>query len=367
MNSIQIGRIISENRRRKGVTQEELANHLGISKPAVSKWESGQSYPDILLLPVIAAYFDISVDQLIGYEPQMTKEDVRKLYQRLAEAFAKKPFEQVYAECEEYIKKYYSCWYLLFKLAVLYVNHCSLAGSQEKAFEMLKRAVAIFNRIEKNGDDISLTNQSLQLEAFCYLSMQQPVEAIDLLEGLCEPQLQPERLLAKAYQMKGEKDKAAAYLQGVTFINLSNILNAAPDFFMMYADQPAKMDCYYQIFSKLCGLFEIEQLQPAVLYTMYLTAAAVYVMQEKKEEALDVLEKYAELARRSGKELFRLHGSTIFDALEQYLSLVDIETAAPRNSEVIWRDIRNALLNNPAFQGLEAEPRFENLKKKLAD
>ncbi len=53
MGTIQIGTIISTNRKEKGITQEELANHLGVSKPAVSKWESGQSYPDILLLPVL--------------------------------------------------------------------------------------------------------------------------------------------------------------------------------------------------------------------------------------------------------------------------------------------------------------------------
>lgn len=41
MNTIQIGKIISAHRREKGITQEELAKHLGVSKPAVSKWESG--------------------------------------------------------------------------------------------------------------------------------------------------------------------------------------------------------------------------------------------------------------------------------------------------------------------------------------
>lgn len=52
---------------------------MGVSKAAVSKWETGLSYPDITLLPVLAAYFNISIDELMGYEPQMGKEDIRKL------------------------------------------------------------------------------------------------------------------------------------------------------------------------------------------------------------------------------------------------------------------------------------------------
>ena len=59
MKEIHLGRVLSENRRRKGVTQDELAEFMGVSKAAVSKWETESTYPDILLLPRLAAYFDL--------------------------------------------------------------------------------------------------------------------------------------------------------------------------------------------------------------------------------------------------------------------------------------------------------------------
>ena len=91
MKEINIGRAIVEGRRRKGITQEDLAQYMGVSKASVSKWETGQSYPDITLLPQLAAYFNISIDDLLGYEPQMEKDDIRRLYHRLAQDFLRNP------------------------------------------------------------------------------------------------------------------------------------------------------------------------------------------------------------------------------------------------------------------------------------
>ena len=49
--TVNIGRTIARERRRRGLTQEALAEHLGVSKAAVSKWELAQSLPDVALLP----------------------------------------------------------------------------------------------------------------------------------------------------------------------------------------------------------------------------------------------------------------------------------------------------------------------------
>ena len=51
MKEINLGRILVENRHKRGITQDELAAYMGVSKAAVSKWETGMTYPDITLLP----------------------------------------------------------------------------------------------------------------------------------------------------------------------------------------------------------------------------------------------------------------------------------------------------------------------------
>lgn len=60
-----LGARIAGMRKQKGITQEGLADIMGVSSQAVSKWENNLSCPDIQLLPKLAATFDISVDQLL--------------------------------------------------------------------------------------------------------------------------------------------------------------------------------------------------------------------------------------------------------------------------------------------------------------
>lgn len=63
--TMNIGNNIAVLRKKKGITQEELANELGVSAQAVSKWENNSSCPDVSLLTKIADYFGVSVDALL--------------------------------------------------------------------------------------------------------------------------------------------------------------------------------------------------------------------------------------------------------------------------------------------------------------
>ncbi|MGL5383948.1 MAG: helix-turn-helix domain-containing protein, partial [Culicoidibacterales bacterium] len=71
---LQLHENLVKLRKIRGITQAQLAAFIGVTKASVSKWETGQSLPDILLLPQLAAYYAVSVDELLGYEPQLNKQ-----------------------------------------------------------------------------------------------------------------------------------------------------------------------------------------------------------------------------------------------------------------------------------------------------
>lgn len=59
---------IANLRKKKDITQEELATAIGVTNQSVSKWESGQCCPDIALLPALADFFEVSIDELMGHK-----------------------------------------------------------------------------------------------------------------------------------------------------------------------------------------------------------------------------------------------------------------------------------------------------------
>lgn len=69
---MKIGMVIKELRQKKGITQEEFAEALSVSVQSVSRWENGANYPDLFMIPVIATYFNVSADYLLGIERKIS-------------------------------------------------------------------------------------------------------------------------------------------------------------------------------------------------------------------------------------------------------------------------------------------------------
>lgn len=73
---MKIGTKIRELRKRRGMTQEQLAECLNISSQAVSEWENGTSVPDMSLAPRLAAFFEMSTDELLSAKNNMAEKRV---------------------------------------------------------------------------------------------------------------------------------------------------------------------------------------------------------------------------------------------------------------------------------------------------
>lgn len=76
---IKLGEKIKTLRRRKNISQEVFANYLGVSFQAVSKWENGNTLPDVTLIPAIASFFGVSTDELFDYNLFETEKQVEAI------------------------------------------------------------------------------------------------------------------------------------------------------------------------------------------------------------------------------------------------------------------------------------------------
>ena len=83
--NIKIGEKIKQLRLRDGRKQEDLANALGVSPQAVSRWEANGGYPDMEMIPAIANYFNVSIDELFGYSKDR-EEKLKRILEKAEKA-----------------------------------------------------------------------------------------------------------------------------------------------------------------------------------------------------------------------------------------------------------------------------------------
>lgn len=362
MSEIKIAKMITKRRKERKMTQEDLANYLGVSKAAISKWETGQSYPDLALLPIIASYFNMSVDELIGYEPQMDKNEIRSLYQRLCHDFTTQPFDEVITTCQDIVRRYYSCYPLLFQIGVLMINHSMLDPNQTQAINEWARS--LFERVKVNSEDVDLAKQAQTLEALSHILLNQPMEALGLLEGCRKPSATGEILQAQAYQMIGELDEAQKSTQIALYKGLMSMMEAFP--MMLSLNEGPKFEMTLQKMMEVIKTFDLEELNPYILMSNYLLVAKKFIVIKKEEQALDYLEAYTKLATSIGSS-FYLRASTFFNQLDQWYETLDLGKMAPRNDLLIRQSIKEALVEEPMFMSLQENERFIQLVKQLGE
>ncbi len=367
MKEMNLGRILIENRHKRGITQDELAAHIGVSKGAVSKWETGSSLPDISLLPQLASYFDISIDELIGYQPQMEKEDIKKLYIRLSKDFSGRPFDEVLAECLEIVKKYYSCYPLLFQLGSLLINHIAQASNSEQSTKIMEKALECFQRVRDEADEPNLQKEALLMEAFCLLQLQRPSEVIDILEPIEMQAGAPEPLLASAYRVTGNDQEAKKILQAGIYKGIMTLFDLFPSYLNLCLNDAEQFAEACQRFNQIADIFQMKTLHPSILLGGYITIAQGWMALGNTEQALNILTQYTDLAVSDIYPL-RLHGDKFFNLLDEWFdSELMLGAFPPRDETLIRHSMTQALSENPVFLPLGENPRFQEMVYRLRE
>lgn len=116
---MQIGQVIRKYRKEQNMTQEEMAHRLGVTTPAVNKWENGNSYPDIMMLAPIARLLDISLDTLLSFQEELTENEITAMVRELDERLKKYTYDKVFQWAKEKIEMYPNCKMLIWQLATI--------------------------------------------------------------------------------------------------------------------------------------------------------------------------------------------------------------------------------------------------------
>ncbi len=132
MEKLLIGEVIYKLRKEKGITQEQLANFVGVSTAAVLKWESGTSYPDITLLLTIATFFNVTIDTLLNFKIELSDEEVMDIFNECEKLFSNGEIHKAIDKSKKYIINYTSSYYLKLRIGFLFIMYSWKSTDEEK-------------------------------------------------------------------------------------------------------------------------------------------------------------------------------------------------------------------------------------------
>lgn len=206
--------VIREKRKEIGLTQEQIAEYLGVSTPAVSKWEKGVTYPDISLLPALARLLKIDLNTLLCFNEGMSEQEINHFCKEVVNTIRKSNFESGFTMAIEKIKEYPSCFKLIHSTALVLEGALFMSGMNSDDKDHYSGQITTLYERAANSDDDQIRNEAVFMLASKYMSYEEYDKAQEMLDLLPERNAIDKRhLLANLWIKQGKLTEAAELLE----------------------------------------------------------------------------------------------------------------------------------------------------------
>lgn len=319
----RINETLARLRSESGLTQEEAANHLGITKAAVSKWECGQSMPDISLLPAIADLYSTSIDDLFGRVQEPDKESINAAYQT-ALALLGEDYDAGLDYVLKQVRKNWTCCELLRMMgAALFAQIPKIPGFngdslEDESLQCADEAERIIRRVIELSSSETGVSAELPSLVRILLWTGREHEAEKLLDGYerKEPNLQA-ALLAQLHREAGRNEEALTVLQRALLISLLEAQSTIAAMVPMVDDsrlaELADLAAALQPDKTFASIF------PTLMPTIRLQQAKNLVRTAQADDAFRALDAFADALDESCAVMSNPVNPGIFDKVEDML------------------------------------------------
>ena len=342
---LKIGEKIKELREKKNITQNKMAEYLGITEQAISRWENGGGYPDMEMIPAISNFLDISIDEL--FEADKKAERLAKIKQDIFSKFADGFIEETIELCRNALKEFPNDYELTYNLF------------QSLPWEFDKNKDEIFElgeRIMNDCDDYNIKIQTVSIMAEYYMML-----GNDKGEKLAEtlPHLNfgintsKERILSRILPDINERVKRKKFmlltLAGEVVNGIDELADSLP------ADE--KIAVREKAVQVMNILFENGDYsaQNMALHRIYRKMTEDYLRSGEQEKALDCLEKSSEYCIAVENNTVFNHTSLLIRDLENNIFVYN--HGSPSN--ISYSFIHDFLLKRDIYSPIRETDRFK--------
>lgn len=365
---IKIGAKIKELRLKHKCTQEDLATALGVTPQAISRWESENGYPDIEYLPLLAEYFSVTTDELLGVnlpEKENRRAEIYRLISHIRETGANRTHLPV---VREYLAEFPFDEQIRKGLAdIICCSYMWEDNGNPPQQEPLKEAEKIYLTLMEETKNMDFRNQVI--EALCALyAVGYRDERRALLTSEKLPAMRYSRELVRRHIFQSEasskyyKQKAIACLFDELGLELVNyIINCIPNNETMWDEKIRMLEKILEFYSFIYGENLLYQHNSAAY--IYRVIATYRVAQKKYESALEHLEKMCEHLIAGEKAQY---GDTFTSCFTNQLEFSEADKDSPAFAahNDAWYTFQK-LTGQKRYDPLRNMPRFQDIVDKI--
>ncbi len=351
MNRLDIGKTILQLRKGKNITQEQLALMVGVSAGAVSKWETGNSTPDISLLAPLARALNTSLDTLLSFQPELSEVAVSKIKQGLTEIFLKEGFAAGEAACLTYLNQYPNSIHLKLTVASLIQMYLMMSDNPSEDFinTKLQYSLDLFQQVVESKEpkytsialfsiasiEMTLENYEASEQALKELP-QTPINPMDLYPVLLLRQCKIE----EAKKLCGRILIPHLNQIYLTLTTLTNISKKEHD--------------YDKAFFYLDTVYQMQQLFQTGMHSAAYNFCQLYLETGQKEEAAKWFKTYVEALLSTG---YDLQGNPYFENVELQVK--------QEGQQIIRKKLLQSLIDEAGLKGLAGISDYDKTIAKL--
>lgn len=283
---MKMNEIIRERRLKKGFTQEQMANYLGVSAPAVNKWEKGVSYPDIGLLPPLARLLGTDLNTLLSFREDLSEKEVGLFMNKVSEIIDEEGFEAGYQFALEKIKEYPNCDLLVGNMAMLLEGAIIFSGQQKKLKEKYQAEIEKLYWRAAQSLDTAVREQAQVCLISKLMEKKEYAQAQEIIDTI--PKKNPvdrEQLQANLYIEEGELNKAEKLTEEKLLSATMEIHGILMTLMEIAIKEERMDDAEYiaEVHKKAAQLFDLWE------YDTYIAHFQYYMATKKRVELLKIL------------------------------------------------------------------------------
>lgn len=214
---MKINEVIRKQRIEKGLTQEKVAEILGVSAPAVNKWERAASYPDITLLAPLARLLDVDLNTLLSFHEDLTDREVDQFIEALAKCAETDGVDRAYQLALHKIREYPSCEKLMLNAALAMDGFLLLDAGKDR--DRYAREIEFWYARAAKSQDPQISGQAKAMRISRLRARGEYESAEKLLEELPDQTTFDKRQMQISLYIEQEKLEEAALIAERKLLN----------------------------------------------------------------------------------------------------------------------------------------------------